>query len=558
MSLPRVTVAILPLLIAACTAQRTPAAPHFEITFPASAHAQPITGRVFVMLSKTADSEPRLQVGGRGDRPPLYAVDVSELAPDKPAVIDAATLGYPYPSLRELPAGDYYAQAVVNVYTQFHRSDGKTIWAHDDQWEGQKFNRSPGNLVSEVKKIHFDPASNETIALAASKVIPAVVVPPDTKYVKRFKFQSKLLSAFWGKAEYLGATVLLPEGYDEHPNQRYPVVYLQGHFGLAAPFGFRPEADPPETPEAKARRVSFGRETGHEFYQSWISADFPRVIAVTFQHPTPYFDDSYAVNSVNNGPYGDAVMQELIPYFESHFRTIPQPYARVLTGGSTGGWEALALQLYHPEFFGGSWPEYPDPIDFRYYVLDNIYSDPNAFTQPGLTYTTRERWFQRDPEGQPEMSMRQLSQLEDVLGSHGRSASQLEIWEAVYGPVGDDGYTKPLWDKKTGVIDTTVANYMRDHGYDLVDYTRKNWSKIGPQLVGKLHFIVGDMDNYWLNLAVYRMQALLDSTTSPPAKATFTYGRPVKGHGFQGETSAQLIRDMYKYMMARGPILASR
>ena len=547
--------ALLPLLVQPflVSCRRLAAAawsegPRFEITFPASVHRQPITGRVFLTLSTSADSEPRLQVGGRGDRPPLFGLDVSELAPGKAATVDVSTPGYPASSLRGIPAGDYYVQAVINVYTQFHRADGKTIWAHMDQWEGQKWNRSPGNLYSDVRKIHFDPKSGSTIAISTSKVIPPVDVPADTRWVKRIKFQSRMLSDWWGVPTYLGAVVLLPKGYDEHPGQSYPVVYQQGHFGLAPAFGFRTDSGPAETADARARRLSSGRETGYEFHLSWDADDFPRLIAVTFQHPTPYFDDSYAVNSANNGPYGDAIMQELIPYVEEHFRIIRKPYARVLTGGSTGGWEALALQLYHPDFFGGTWPMYPDPIDFRDYVLDDVYTDDNAFLQPGLHWTERERWFQRDPEGQPEMSMRALSRLEDVLGSHGRSASQLEIWEAVYGPVGADGYTKPLWDKRTGKIDHAVADYMREHGYDLRDYAQRNWSSIGPQLVGKIHLICGDMDNYWLNLAVYRMQDFLEQTRNPPAKAAFLYGRPLKGHGYQGMTSAQLIREMYKYM----------
>ena len=120
-------------------------------------------------------------------------------------------------------------------------------------------------------------------------------------------------------------------------------------------------------PEMRARLADLNRETGYEFYQSWTSDNFPRMIAVTFQHPTPYFDDSYAVNSVNNGPYGDALVKEMIPYLESHFRMIPKTYARVLTGGSTGGWESMAVQVFYPDFFGGTWTLYPDPMDFRRY-----------------------------------------------------------------------------------------------------------------------------------------------------------------------------------------------
>jgi hypothetical protein len=268
------------------------------------------------------------------------------------------------------------------------------------------------------------------------------------------------------------------------------------------------------------------------------------MIAVTFQHPTPYFDDSYAVNSANNGPYGDALLTELIPYLEKNFRILAKPYARVLTGGSTGGWESLALQAYHPEFFGGTWTFYPDPIDFRAYCLSNIYEDDNAFEVPGREWLIPERYFRRNPSGQPENSMRQLSQMEQVLGGRGRSCQQLEIWEAVYGPVGEDGYPRPLWDKMTGKIDRQVANYMRDNGYDLRHYIETNWPKIGPQLVGKLHLYCGDMDDYYLNLAVYMLEDFLKNTKDPYYAGSFEYGRPMKGHGWHPMTNAELAKMM--------------
>ncbi len=307
----------------------------FEISFPASAHAQPITGRVLVMISKSSANEPRLQGGSWRASVPFYGVDVDQLKPGAISVIDADTLGYPVQSLKDIPAGDYYVQALINVYTEFHRSDGHTIWAHMDQWEGQQFNRSPGNLVSEVQKVHLDSAAGYAIKLNASKVIPPVEVPQDTAWVKRIKIESKMLTKFWGHPIYLGATVLLPKGYDESREVRYPAIYIQGHFGLGAPFGFRAETS--ESEAMRARLRSAGLEGGYEFYQKWNSEDFPRMIAVTFQHPTPLFDDSYAVNSANNGPSGDAIMNELIPYPEEHYRIPPKPYAAVLTGRSTSG-----------------------------------------------------------------------------------------------------------------------------------------------------------------------------------------------------------------------------
>jgi Putative esterase len=265
---------------------------------------------------------------------------------------------------------------------------------------------------------------------------------------------------------------------------------------------------------------------------------------VTFQHPTPFFDDSYAVNSANQGPYGDAIMEELIPYLETHFRIIREPWARVLTGGSTGGWESLALQVLHPDFFGGTWTFYPDPIDFHKYQLVDIYNDDNAFEAHGAEFIPPERPMMRSNEGQVLMTMRQMSLLEAVLGTHGRSGQQYEEWEAAYGPVGADGYPRPLWDKLTGKIDREVATYMRDHGYDLTADLEKNWARIGPQLVGKLHLFCGDMDNYYLNLAVYNLENFMKNSKNPNYEGSFEYGRPMKGHGWSPYTATELVKVM--------------
>src|SRR2546425_2063477 len=371
------------MLAAKVDAARAPqsAVPKFEVSFPAAAHSGAITGRAFVLVSQQDTPEPRIQVGGFGDSVAMFGADVNVLAPGQAVVMDAGTLGYPTRSLRDIPTGEYYVQALVNIYTQFHRSDGHTIWAHMDQWEGQQFNLSPGNLYSEVETVHLDAQAGYDVKLTLARVIPPVDVPPDTEWVKRIKIQSKLLTEFWGHPMYLGAVVLLPRGYETHPDVSYPVLYEQGHFSLAAPFGFRTE--PSEESEALRRaRQDPAFQTGYDFYQAWNSDNFPRMIISTFQHPTPFFDDSYAVNSANNGPYGDAIMTELIPYIEAHFRTIRKPHARVLAGGSTGGWESLALQVYHSDFFGGTWTFFPDPVDFRRYDLVDIYEDDNAFTAP--------------------------------------------------------------------------------------------------------------------------------------------------------------------------------
>jgi hypothetical protein len=546
------------------------AATRFEVSFPASAHAAAITGRVFVMLTPVANtgasapvvegpeagkgpaSEPRTNAGDPDHVVPIFAVDVSALAAGQPAMIDAATPGFPMHSLSELPAGDYNVQGLFNIYTEFHRSDGHTVWLHMDQWEGQQFNVSPGNLYSEVQRVHLDPAVGYDIRLNLTRVIPPVKVPADTQWVKHVKIQSAMLTKFWGHPMYIGAVVLLPKGYDEHPGVHYPVVYQQGHFGLEAPFAFTTETKKLSA-EVLARLANINRETGYEFYQSWNGDAFPRAIAVTFQHPTPYFDDSYAVNSANNGPYGDALVQEMIPYLEAHFRIIPQPYARVLIGGSTGGWEALGVQVFYPDFFGGTWVLYPDPVDFRRLQMTNVYTEDNMFWELGHTWIQAPRYMERKADGQPEITMQQMSQLASVLGSHERSGQQFEIWDATYGPVGDDGYPKPLWDKQTGKIDHSVALYERDHGYDLSYNLRTHWSTLGPKLRGKIHVFVGDMDFYYLNLAVYLLEDTLKSLQNPPCDCEFGYGRPMKGHGWQPTSSANMIRAMADFMAKHAP-----
>lgn len=532
----------------------------FLISFVKSASDTPITGRVFIAISRNPQPEPRYEAGSYFTSIPFWGKDVVQLQTGREAIIDTSDLGYPIANLRDLPAGDYYVQAIFNVYTQYHRADGHIVWAHQDQWEGQHFNTSPGNLISGVQKIHYDPSQSQSFSIKMDSVLPAINLPADSKQVKHIKIRSKILSDFWGHDMYLGATILLPKGYDDHPNAHYPVVYEQGHFSLGAPGGFS-TVNRPIPSQYKKILDDYNLEDGYTFQQQYNSDHFPRMIMITFQHPTPYYDDSYAVNSANNGPYGDAIMQELIPYLESHYRIIQQPYARVLTGGSTGGWESMALQLYHPDFFGGTWTLYPDPLDFRHFQLMDLTKDTNAFYANKFTmpfnansdWQQSMRYMMRDNEGQPVRTTKDASWLEAVLGTHGRSGEQMDIFDAVFGPAGDDGYPSPLWDNLTGKIDSNAVNYAREHGYDLRYYLAKNWATLGPKLIDKLHVYVGDADNFYLNLAVYQFEDFLKHTENPHYQGTFEYGRPMKGHGWQPMPTSKMLEMMARHITEHAP-----
>lgn len=496
----------------------------FAVSFDRDTHPGPIRGRVFVIVSnREPDTEPRFTTGGGTSGTPLFGIDVFDWVPGVPVIVDADVFGFPYASLADLPPGDYRVQVLVNIYSEFRRSDGNVLWMHDDQWEGQQPFRSPGNLYSDVLELHLHPGEERTVLVTADHVIPPIEIPPDTPHVKRIRFRSPMLSAFWGRDIYIGATVLLPEGYDEHPAATYPVIYQQGHFSLRPPLGFRePDGGEPT-----------------EFYTYWTGGDAPRVIGVTFQHPTPYYDDSYAVNSPNVGPYGDAIMQELIPYLEEHFRMKREPWARVLTGGSTGGWEALALQVFHPDDFGGTWALCPDPVDFRYYKLIDIYADENAYWREynGLRTELPEA---RDTDGRPRYTNRDMKYYERVLGPNLRSGGQWAIWEAVFGPIGPDGFAAPLWDWYTGEIDHEVATEWRR--YDLRHVLETNWAGLGPKLVGKIHVYTGDMDTYFLESAVMLLEEFLESTTDPYFAGSVSYGdRQPHCWGPRGSELVELI-----------------
>lgn len=519
-------------------------APRFEVTVDPAVRSTPLTGRLVVVVSRTAQPEPRMQIAPQG--PAIFAIDLQQLRAGQPAVVDAkSSLGYPVP-LAQLPPGDYHAQAIVNVYEQIRRADGKTIWVHFPHEGRQEVMQiAAGNLYSDVQPIHI--GSGGTVRLRLTKVIAPSPRPQDTEWVKHVRIQSQKLTAFWGRPVYVNATVLLPKGYNEHTTVRYPTVYTFGH---NVPFSLTPDS-------TRVRGIGqlnpvTGLETGYDFYKAWVSDGFPRFIAVSFEQATPFFLDSYSVNSVSNGPYGDAMVEEVIPELERQFRMIGKPYARLAEGASTGGWQTLALQLKHADFFGGAWVLQPDPIDFRRYQLVDIYSDTNAFVMPNTQFTTTERPFRRTVEGQVVWSLRQLSLFEEVLGTRGRSNYQLEGWEAIYGPLDADGYPKPLWNKLTGTIDRDVANYMRENGYDLREYAQRNWSTLGPKVAKKLHFFAGDMDDFYLNLAVYRFEEFLKST--PDGKTVpFTYGRPMKGHSWHAFPWAELVRQMGAYVKQNTP-----
>ncbi|MBI1873251.1 MAG: hypothetical protein HYS05_05085, partial [Acidobacteria bacterium] len=467
---------------------RPPGPLRFAISFPAARSAQPLDGRVLLFISDDGRSEPRTQTDQyrANTTRPIFGVDVDGLRAGQDVIIDDRTWGWPARSLKEIPAGDYWVQALLNRYATFHRSDGHTIKMPMDQGEGQRWPAKPGNFYSRPVKLHLDPASGGEIKVSMDQEIPPIEPPRDTKQVKYIRLQNERLTKFWGRPMHLGAIVLLPFGWDTHPEARYPVLIHHGHFPASiANDGWRETPSDPSAGGVQREQ----QEAAYQFYKDWNGPNFPRMIHVLVQHATPYFDDSYAVNSANNGPYGDAITHDLIPYIEKQFRGIGQGWARALTGGSTGGWEALGVQVFYPDDYNGSWALCPDPIDFRSYRSVNIYDEHNAY------YYEDNPWKQtpRTPKpGYRDYRDHLYSTFEDrnlvelAIGTHGRSAGQHDAWASVFSPVGDDGYYKPLYDRLTGAIDPEVAKYWRDN-FDLRYILERDWATLARKLRGKIH-----------------------------------------------------------------------
>lgn len=548
----------LMLMVALPTMAAAPGPLVFEISFPKELSATAVDGHVLVILAKDNKEEPRFGVAEGLTSQQAFGVDVEAWKPGTPVRVDASTLGYPLETLSDLAPGDYFVQAVLNVYETFHLGNGKVVKLPPDKGEGQHWQTKPGNFLTKVQKLHVDPKTSGTIRIAFDHKVPPLeqeladvetmldwrsITQPDTgednRWVKHVRMQSELLTKFWGRPTEIGAVVLLPDGWEEHPDAHYPVLIDEDHYHRHFFPSFR--ITPPDAnlqargSEEEAARVTRERElqeSGWNLFQNWTSGRVPRVLIVMPQHPNPYFDDSYAVNSANLGPYGDAIMRELLPMIEKKFRGIGQGWARAVYGGSTGGWEALGQQVFYPDDINGAWMGCPDPIDFRSYGTVNIYQDTNAYFRQGpfLRVPLPEK---RKTNGILDSTMEQENRYELVLGTHSRSGEQWDIWQAVFGPMGEDGYPKPIWDKRTGQVDKSVADYWHEHS-DLSHIMKRDWATLGPKLAGKLHFAVGDMDTWYLNNAVHLTESVLtDPKLMPPANATFDYG-PLQPHCYMG------------------------
>ncbi len=427
----------------------------FEIKLLPTTDSAPVDGRLLLFLSTQEGSEPRFQISDEVDTQQFFGVDLENAKSGQTISFDTKSAGYPRKTWSEMAPGEYYVQVLLHRYETFKRSDGHTVKLPMDRGEGQNWRTAPGNLYSQPIKIKFDPKLRQVISLSLDQVNPPLPDPAtkQSKYIKYVKIKSKKLSEFWGRDMHLAAWVLLPDGFDEHPQARYPLCLYHGHF--PEEFSGFSETPPPADMDTSTYSPRFGiygynkvvAQEGYDMYKKWTSPDFPRYLVVEIQHANPFYDDSYAVNSANIGPYGDAIMYELLPEIERQFRGIGQGWARFTYGGSTGGWEALATQVFYPDEFNACFADCPDPITFESYTMVNLYEDKNAYYWEG-PFRRTPKPGKRNYLGEMLCTLEDMNRREAVLGSRGRSGDQWDIWQAVYSPVGVMGTPNPFGTSK--------------------------------------------------------------------------------------------------------------
>lgn len=453
---------------AAAPPAASPEAADIQVSFPATTRAQPVDGRVVLLLAKRETADARQS--DWKSLTPVYALLATNLAPGEtiafapPKFRDPASFCFPS-SLNALPAGRYYAQAVIDP---------------DDR--GGHFASAPGTLFSKTVPVDLEAGRvRGGLHLSADQVVPPDETPTDTEWVKFVEVRSERLSAFHGRETSLRAAAILPAGYAENPDREYPAVYLVPGFG-GRHFGARGFV-----------------ESGPG--QRWRSGEWPYRAFLIYLDPQVPLGHSVFANSDNNGPVGEALVQELIPEIERRFRLAARPEGRVVTGHSSGGWSSLWLQVAYPEVFGGVWSTAPDPIDFRAFQTVNIYEDTNGhWTKEGYP-----RGLARDQQ-RILFTFPELNQWEYTTGP----GFQLESFNAVFSPKGADGRPRPIMDRLTGEIDKEVAQAWRR--YDIRLRLQENWTSLAPRLKGKIHVICGAWDTFYLNPAVELLRDYLAKT----------------------------------------------
>lgn len=451
---------MLTTLLALSLAAPLAADPTITLTLSPQVQTEPYSGRVYLVLAKGTRA-PRRMMSDWFNPPQIFSLDVTGQAPGAPIDISSPAFSFPK-TMAGLTAGSYTIQGVARRNRDHYVAGSGEGDLHSKPQEMTWPLSAPLNLTLD-----------QTVAATAFR---------ETANVKLFTIKSKLLSDFHGRDITLRAGVALPQGWSEGAKETWPTVYFISGFG-----GSHRDAG------------MFARGGG--------GSDQRRVITIV-PDPTNHWGHCVFADSANTGPWGRALVEELIPAVEKQFHgpageagaTAVQAAARrYVTGISSGGWSSLWLQVTYPGVFAGCWSHSPDPVDFRDFQQIDLYA-------PGANMYTDAQGARRPVARSGDKNIlfyKEFVAMESALGPGG----QIQSFEAVFSPRGGDGLPAPLFDRATGNVDPATAKAWEP--YDISLTLRRNWKALSPKLVGKLHVYGGSADNFFLDGAVEKLAATL-------------------------------------------------
>ena len=471
----------------------------FKINLDDKHSQQKLSGRMIVLMSsQLARSGELIPFFGSHSRSVwLTAKEVDSLS--SRSSITIAPLGRVFPDdFCHAPKAKYYFKAILDVDHNYAYNPVITN----------------GDWSSEVKTATITPASAGELELTLNKRHNKSALKLPTN-VELFEQKSPSVSQFLKQDTYFRSLVLLPPNYHKS-DLTYPVVFSFHSFGVTA-----------------------DNLVGNEITilsQGMKSGKLPEMIWVFPLYKTKLGIHEF-VDSRNNGPWATSLLTEILPQLEAHYKMDARPEGRLLTGHSSGGWAALWLQVNYPQTFGGSWAIAPDPVDFRNFVNIDLTQRPGQNFYSHKDGSLRNGWKSSNGKGQ---SWKDLAQQEKIFGEFG---GQIATFEAAFSPRNNSGKPAQLFDRDSGEIDTNVADYWVEN-FDIARLLEKNWRNIGARLNDKIHIIVGDEDNLYLNESVW----LLDQTISAlNGTAEFEYIKERDHFDVMDEKlSRRIIKQMYR------------
>jgi S-formylglutathione hydrolase FrmB len=446
----------LALLVLDTPAQNASSSPlRFRITLAKEIAPRGVSGRLLVLMTDSVHQRDSLNPGFVPGSMWMAAMEVEQLAPGGSIDLDADRIAFPGP-LSQAKRGTYQVMALLDPN-------------HSYPYHGQ----DEGDFSSQVIKIEdLNPADSKPVELTLSRITPAGGPSlTDTDQVKLVEFESPLLSTFWGRSITMRAGVVLPPSYTKATARTYPAAYHIHGFGGDHRAAWR---------------------QGQSLVMAMADGKQPEMIHVFLDGSFPTGHHEFA-DSVNNGPWGRALTEEFIPLLEKRFRLVAKPYARFLTGHSSGGWSTLWLQVTYPDFFGGTWSTAPDPVDFREFTGINATagSTDNAYRKRDGAAKNLVRM-----NGKEIASVEEFARQEEVMGEYG---GQFASFEWVFSPRGQDGRPLKLFNRVTGDLNQDVVRAWEK--YDIRLTLDRTWATLGPKLRGKLNLFCGDADTFHLNEA---------------------------------------------------------